>query len=324
MSIISIIKAPVTNDLETFNSEFSKLLKTNVPLLNVITRYLLRKKSKQIRPLLVFLSAKMVSDISKSTYIAASLIELLHTATLIHDDVFDESYEKHGGFSINSLWKSKISVLLGDFLLAKALLIAVGNKEYDILGIVSDAVREMSEGELLQIQKLRKLNPTEQDYFEIIHKKTATLISACTASGVRSVTNNPHLIEKMKSFGINIGIAFQIKDDLFDYEYDSLIRKLKVNNIHHKRLTLPLLAAISNAPSIKKSEILNLINKKTLGGKNSKIVFDFVHEYNGIKYSKQKMLQYRDEALKILMHFENNESRKCIELLVNYFIERKN
>jgi octaprenyl-diphosphate synthase len=323
MISLSVIQAPVKSDLKKFYFEFSKILKTNVPLLNIITSYILKKKEKQIRPIMVFLSAKMLGKISKSTFTAASLIELLHTATLIHDDVVDNSYKRRKIFSINVLWKSKIAVLFGDFLLAKGLLLAVKNKEYDILNIASDAVRKMSEGELIQIQKSRKLNLTEEEYLKTISKKNAALISSCTISGARSVTDDPFLIEKMKAFGINIGIAFHIKDDLFDYEINSLTGKPKGYNIQRKKLTLPLIAAISNAPNNKKQVIINFINNKLPGQDAYKTIVEFVHDYNGISYANDKMLKYRDEAIKILHSFEENDSRKSLELLVNYIIERK-
>jgi octaprenyl-diphosphate synthase len=323
MNNLSIIKLPVKENLIEFNDGFSKIIKTQIPLLNIITKYIIRRKGKQIRPLLVFLSAKLIGDISKSTYTAASLIELLHTATLIHDDVVDESIERRGVFSINALWKSKIAVLLGDFLLAKGLLIAVENKEYEILNIVSDAVREMSEGELLQIQKSRKLNLTEEEYFEIIRKKTATLISSCTASGAQSVTNDASKIENMKEFGVKIGMAFQIKDDLFDYENNSFAGKPKGNDIQERKLTLPVIAAFTTAPESKKLEILKLINKKSNSKDTLKKIIEFVTEYNGVDYAEQKMRQFKNEALHILQHFEENDSRKSLELLVNYILDRK-
>ena len=218
MSAIKEIRAPIETEMNRFSGYFNTIMKSKVPLLSIITNYILRRKGKQLRPMFVFLTAKLSGKINESSFTAAALIELLHTATLVHDDVVDESFERRGVFSINALWKSKIAVLLGDYLLAKGLLLSVKNKEYEILDIVSFAVKEMSEGELLQIQKSRKLNITEDEYFEIIRKKTAALIAACCASGTKSVTDNPEVINKMKQFGEYIGIAFQIRDDLFDYE----------------------------------------------------------------------------------------------------------
>jgi octaprenyl-diphosphate synthase len=225
MKQIDQIKNPVVNELKEFNKVFSAAMKSSIPLVNLVTNYILRRKGKQIRPLLIFLTAKLVGEISESTYHAAALAELLHTATLVHDDVVDESYQRRGFLSISAIWKSKIAVLFGDFLLSRGLILAVENKEYDILDIFTRAVKEMSEGELYQIQKSRKLNITENEYYDIIHKKTATLLAACTASGARSVTQDQAVIDKMREFGINIGMAFQIKDDLFDYEKDISCRE---------------------------------------------------------------------------------------------------
>jgi octaprenyl-diphosphate synthase len=324
MGRLSNIKEPVANELKIFDVEFAKTIKTNVPLLNIITTFMLRRKGKQVRPLLVFLTAKMIGEINKSTYTAASLIELLHTATLVHDDVVDESYERRGFFSINALWKSKISVLLGDYLLAKGLLISVENKEYDILEIVSNAVREMSEGELLQIQKSRKLDITEEEYITIIRKKTATLISACTASGARSVLNDKATIDKMQEFGLKLGMAFQIKDDLFDYENTSMTGKPKGNDIQEKKLTLPLIAALAVASPSEKKEIIRLINKKSSDRKTYDRVFEFVHQHNGVESARIKMNQFRNEALEILYTFGENLYRDSLESLVEFITERKN
>lgn len=323
MSQLTKIRKPVSSELAEFNKMFSKTIKSKVPLLNIITTYVLKRKGKQIRPLLVFLTAKTVGAISHSTYIAASLVELLHTATLIHDDVVDDSNERRGFLSINALWKSKIAVLLGDYLLAKGLLIAVENNEYQLLEIVSNAVQEMSEGELLQIQKSRKLNINEEEYFEIIRKKTATLLAACTASGVRSVSNDPSVVEKMRDFGLKIGIAFQIKDDLFDYEKTSLTGKPKGNDIQEKKLTLPLIAALSKVGTNKRREILKLINKKSSKQLIYNKVYNFVHENGGITYAQKLMYAYRDEALGILNSFPTNESHRSLVELVNFIVERK-
>lgn len=324
MGKLSSIKEPVATELKIFDEEFAKTMKTDVPLLNLITTFLLKRKGKQVRPLLVFLSAKMIGEITISTYTAASMIELLHTATLVHDDVVDESYERRGFFSINALWKSKLSVLLGDYLLAKGLLISVENKEYDILEIVSNAVREMSEGELLQIQKSRKLDITEEEYFTIIRKKTATLFSACTSSGARSVTTDQSVINKMRDFGIKLGMAFQIKDDLFDYENTTFTGKPKGNDIQEKKITLPLISALVNAPNIQKKEIIRLINKKSSDRKTYNRVFEFVHEHKGMESAQNKMREFRDEALDILFTFNKNNYRNSIESLVEFIIDRKN
>jgi octaprenyl-diphosphate synthase len=324
MSELKIIRAPVKDELVKFNTYFSQTMKSKVPLLNIITNYVLRRKGKQIRPLLVFLTAKMIGEIKDSTYTAASLIELLHTATLVHDDVVDESYERRGFFSINALWKSKIAVLMGDYLLSRGLAISVETKEYDILEITNEAVKEMIEGELLQIQKSRKLNIREEDYYRIIRKKTATLIAACTASGARSVTTDVETIHKMEEFGLKIGIAFQIKDDLFDYEKSALTGKPKGNDIQEKKLTLPLIAALGQAEKSDRKNIIRLINKKSSKQETFQKVFDFVHEYKGLEYARSEMLKFRDEALHLLSEFPDNSAKDSLRQLVNFIVERKN
>ncbi|MBA7547119.1 All-trans-nonaprenyl-diphosphate synthase (geranyl-diphosphate specific) [subsurface metagenome] len=266
----------------------------------------------------------MIGEVNSSTYTAATLIELLHTATLIHDDVVDDSYERRGFLSINALWKSKIAVLLGDYLLAKGLLISVENKEYKILEIVSEAVKEMSEGELLQIQKSRKLNISEEEYFEIIRKKTAALIASCTASGARSVTADNTIINQMKDFGIKIGMAFQIKDDLFDYEKTTITGKPRGNDIQEKKLTIPLIASLAKASPSERKEVLKLINRKSSKRLTHNKIYNFVHEKGGLEYAKKRMYEYRDEALNILNNFKSNEALKSLSVLVNFIVERKN
>jgi octaprenyl-diphosphate synthase len=323
MNTIEKIKKPVTNELIKFNKVFSASMKSKIPLLDIVTNYLLRRKGKQIRPLLIFLCAKLLGKPGDSTFTAASLAEMLHNATLIHDDIVDESYERRGFLSINAIWKSKIAVLLGDFLLSRGLILAVEKKEYDILGIFTAAVKEMSEGELYQIQKARKLNIREDEYFEIIRKKTATLLAACTASGARSVTRNENTINEMNELGINIGMAFQIKDDLFDYEQTSLTGKPKWNDIQEKKLTLPLIAALEKVNNSERKEIIRLINKKSKKTKTYQKIFDFVHAKSGPDYARSKMYHYRDEAIKILNNYPASEARDSLELLVNYIVERK-
>jgi octaprenyl-diphosphate synthase len=266
----------------------------------------------------VFLSAKLSGDINESSFTAAALIELLHTATLVHDDVVDESFERRGFFSVNALWKSKIAVLLGDYLLAKGLLLAVENKEYELLEIVSGAVKEMSEGELLQIQKSRKLNISEDEYFEVIRKKTAALIAACCASGTKSVTDAPDTISKMKQFGEYIGIAFQIKDDLFDYEKKGPLGKPTGNDIKEKKLTLPLIYALENASFGQKISILRLIKHHNKNSRKVKDVIRFVKETGGIEYSVQKMNEYKNKALDILDEFPESEARSSLQKLALY------
>jgi octaprenyl-diphosphate synthase len=322
MNKLDLISTPIQDELKLFTEKFGNSIRSDIPLLNIITNYLLRRKGKQIRPLLVFLTAKLNGTISESTFSAASLVELLHTATLIHDDVVDESYERRGFLSINAIWKSKISVLLGDYLLSRGMLLAVNHQEYDILNIVSDAVREMSEGELLQIQKSRKLDLSEEDYFKIIRKKTATLIAACAASGARSVTKDDTLIGQMKEFGLKLGIAFQIKDDLFDYERTALTGKPKGNDIQEKKLTLPLIAALSSARYIERREIIHLINRKSSNKDTYDRVFKFVHEHQGMEYAQKIMSQYHSEAKSILQLYPDSDVRKALENLTDYIVER--
>ena len=317
------IKAAIKPELTAFNENFGKTMKSNVPLLNIVTKYLLRRKGKQIRPVLVFLSAKTIGTPNEASHVAASLIELLHTATLVHDDVVDDAMERRGFLSINALWRSKIAVLLGDFLLAKGLLLSVEHKQYQLLEIVSEAVKEMSEGELLQIQKTRKLNITEEEYFKIITKKTATLLAACTASGARSVTADEDIVSKMKMLGLNLGIAFQIKDDLFDYEQTSITGKPKGNDIKEKKLTLPLIAALEKAPAKERKEIIKLINKKSSKRNTYNTIFNFVHEYNGVSYASDQMHIYKQKALDILAGFSDSESSRALNDLIHYIVERK-
>ncbi len=317
------IKEVISAELKLFNEEFNRSMKSDIPLLNVVTKYVLKRKGKQIRPILVFLSAKLIGEVNKSTYVAATLMEIVHTATLIHDDVIDDAHERRGFLSINALWKSKIAVLLGDYMLSKSLQIAVENKEFDIMEITNDSVQGMIKGELLQIQKTRKLNITEEEYFSIIEKKTATLLAACTGSGARSVTSDKDTIEKMKLFGRYIGIAFQIKDDLFDYEKNSFTGKPAGNDIQEKKLTLPLIYSLYNAEKKEQKEILKLINKKSSNRDTYQRVIEFVHKHNGVKYTRNKMMEYKDKSLEVLHQFEDNESRKSLEKLVNYIVERK-
>ena len=316
------IRKPVANEMRDFEKHFKSSMKSNIPLLNIITNYLLRRKGKQLRPLFVFLTAKMLGDVKESTFHAASLIELLHTATLIHDDVVDESYERRGSFSINALWKSKVAVLLGDYLLAKGLLVAVDNNEFELLSITSNAVRELSEGELYQIQKSRKLNITKEEYFEIIRKKTATLIAACTASGAKSVGCDDETVAQLKQFGENIGMAFQIKDDLFDYQKQGIIGKPTGNDIKEKKFTLPLIHALENCPSSERNHIIRTIKRHNNNRKKVQEVIDFAVKYNGIEYSIDKMKEFQKTALEQIAQFPENESKAALIALVNYVATR--
>ena len=309
--------------MQQFEKHFRDSMKSNIPLLNVITNYLLRRKGKQMRPMFVFLTAGLCGEITPSSYNAASLIELLHSASLIHDDVVDESYERRGFFSINALWKSKVSVLLGDYLLAKGLLLSVKEKEYELLSLVSDAVREMSEGELMQMQKSRKLNITKDEYFEIIRKKTATLIAACTACGAWSACQDKELTEKFRIFGEKVGMAFQIKDDLFDYQQKGFIGKPTGNDIKEKKFTLPLIHALEVCPEKERKHIIRTIRKHNNNAGKVQEVIAFAHSYKGLEYSEKQMLEYRDEAMEILGEMPDNQHNKSLQDLVNYVVARK-
>ena len=323
MSEIKKIKAPIEQEMTDFEKRFRSSMKTTVPLLDKITHFIVKRKGKQIRPMFVFLSAKMVGTINDSTYNAASLIELLHTATLVHDDVVDDAYERRGFFSLNALWKNKIAVLVGDFLLSRGLLLAVDNGEFRLLQLVSNAVREMSEGELLQIEKTRKLNIDESVYFEIIRQKTATLIAACCATGVSSITDDESLIQKAHQFGEKTGIAFQIKDDLFDYGDGENIGKPTGIDIKEKKTTLPLIYALNQASSKERKRVIRLVKNHKEDPKKIQEVIDFVLSSGGIEYAREVMLKYKDEALELLHSFPQNESRDALEDLVTFTVNRK-
>jgi octaprenyl-diphosphate synthase len=323
MSVLDAIKEPVKEELKEFNHIFKHSLKSNIPLLNIIMNFILRRKGKQIRPILVFLSAKLTGQIMPSTYVAASLIEMLHTASLIHDDVVDDSYQRRNYFSVNALWKSKMAVLIGDYLLAQGLLISVKNNEYDILRIVSDAVREMSEGELLQMQESRKLAITEEKYFEIIRKKTATLISSCAASGAKSVQATDHVVEQMAQFGEYMGIAFQIQDDLLDYQETSLSGKPSGNDLKEKKITLPLIYALQNASYIDRKRIISAINKRNSASQTLNEIIAFIKSKGGFEYSIQKMNEYREKSLSILDSFPDSPSRTSLREFAYFTTNRK-
>lgn len=318
------IKAPIKNEMAEFELKFKASMKSSVPLLDKITHYIVKRKGKQLRPMFVFLSAKMVGEMNDSSYRAASLIELLHTATLVHDDVVDDSNERRGFFSVNALWKNKIAVLVGDFLLSRGLLLSVDNKDYHLLGLVSNAVREMSEGELLQIEKARKLDIDEAVYFDIIRKKTASLIASCCACGAASVTTDEKVIEQMRAFGEAVGIAFQIKDDLFDYGDGSNIGKPTGIDIKEKKMTLPLIFALNKASYFEKRRIISIVKNNNNNPKKVAEVIDFVIKSGGIQYAESKMNEYKNTALQLLSNFQENPSRASLEGLVKYTTERKN
>lgn len=310
--------------MEEFEGRFRSSMRSNVALLDKITRYIVKRKGKQMRPLFVFLSAKLVGDTNDSTYRAATLIELLHTATLVHDDVVDDADTRRGFFSINALWKNKIAVLIGDFLLSRGLLLSVKHKDYHLLEITSRAVEEMSEGELLQIEKARKLDITEDVYFSIITKKTASLIASCCASGAASITDNKETIERMRLFGETVGIAFQIRDDLFDYGTDTGIGKPTGIDIKEKKMTLPLIYALQHADQSEKRFIINTIKNHNTDAKRVSEVIALVNKNGGIDYTVQRMNEYRDRALALLQEFPDIAARKSLIELVNYVIDRKN
>jgi octaprenyl-diphosphate synthase len=323
MSVLDTIKEPVKEELKEFERTFQHSLKSNIPLLNIVINFIIRRKGKQIRPILVFLSAKLTGNVMPSTYIAASLIEIMHTASLIHDDVVDDSYERRNYFSVNALWKSKMAVLIGDYLLAQGLLISITNSEYDILRIVSDAVREMSEGELQQMQESRKLAITEEKYFEIIRKKTATLISSCAASGAKSVQAPESVVQQMAKFGEYIGIAFQIKDDLLDYQEVNLSGKPSGNDIKEKKITLPLIFALQNGNGLERRKILSLVNKRNSNSETLHEVISFIHSKGGFDYSIQKMNEYREKSLAILDSFPDSPSKNSLREFAYFTTNRK-
>ena len=323
MSVIKDIKAPIREEMLLFESKFKEAMRSPVPLLDKIMHYIIKRKGKQMRPMFVFLSAKLFNQVNDTTYRAASLIELLHTATLVHDDVVDEANMRRGFFSINALWKNKISVLVGDYLLSQGLLLSLENKEYDLLQIVSKAVREMSEGELLQIEKARKLDIEEDVYFDIIRQKTATLIAACCACGASAANQKEETIQKMHQFGELVGIAFQMKDDLFDYYSDSAIGKPTGIDIKEQKMTLPLIYALNHADKKQKKFIINTVKNHNTNTEKVREVIEYVKQSGGIGYTVEKMKTYQQRALALLQDFEDNDARKSLELLVNYVIERK-
>jgi octaprenyl-diphosphate synthase len=320
---MDFIKNIIGKELSTFEKKFSDAVSTQAPLLDRIMKYIIDRKGKQLRPMFVFLSAKLHGEINESTYRAAALVEILHTATLVHDDVVDDSNERRGFFSINALWKNKIAVLIGDFLLSKGLLLSLDNNDFHLLKIVSTAVRDMSEGELLQIEKARRLDISEEIYFEIITKKTAALIAACCAAGCASVTTNENVIVLAKEFGTLTGIAFQIKDDLFDFADDTSIGKPTGIDIKEKKMTLPLIYALNNCTWIEKRKIINIIKNHSQESEKVKQVIDFVIEKGGIIYANKIMHDYKNKALIALNKFPDNEARKSLERLLVYVIERK-
>ncbi|HOP03509.1 MAG TPA: polyprenyl synthetase family protein [Tenuifilaceae bacterium] len=317
------IRKPVEEQLKQFEPYFSSAMKSKVPLLSIITNYIYRRKGKQLRPLIVFLSAGLVGRINSSTFVAAAMVELLHTATLIHDDVVDEAYERRGSHSINALWRSKIAVLVGDFLLSKGLLLSLETNEFELLKHMSEAVKEMSEGELLQIERSRKMDINEEIYLEIIRKKTATLLAACTVNGACSAKVTIENLEKMRAFGIALGMAFQIKDDIFDFLPQGLIGKPSGNDVKEKKLTLPLIYSLTKVEKAEQNRILKLVRKSKHDPKALQSVLNFTHQQGGIEYGIKTMNEYRDKAKQHISEFPESPYKDSLLMLCDYITERK-
>jgi len=322
MSIIHQIIAPVKQEMIEFETKFRDSMHSDAAMLDKVTHYIIKRKGKQVRPLFVFLCAKMLGEVTPKTYDAATLIELLHTATLVHDDVVDDANERRGYFSINALWKNKIAVLVGDYMLSKILLLSIYKKNPDLLEIIARSVKDMSEGELLQIEKARLLDINETIYFEIIRKKTASLIASCCESAALSSGNNKNQ-EKMRLFGEYIGIAFQIKDDIFDYGKPGKIGKPTGIDIRERKLTLPIIFTLNNSTKEVRRELINIIKNKNELSKSINRAMILVKENGGIEYSHEQMLIYSTKALEIIKDFPENEAKKSLKLLVDYTINRE-
>ena len=319
---MELAKKIIGKELELFEMHFKEAVKSRVSLLDRIMQYIVKRKGKQMRPMFVLLSAKLNGEINDASYRAASLVELLHTATLVHDDVVDDALERRGFFSINALWKNKIAVLVGDYLLSKGLLLSLDNKDHRVLQLLSTAVRLMSEGELLQLEKSRKLNLDEKIYYEIIGGKTASLLASSCAAGASTTFENDDAIEKMRLFGEKVGMAFQIKDDLFDYSSEA-IGKPTGNDIKEKKLTLPLIYTLNNCDAALRKKIIYIIKNQNTQKDKVDFVLDAVENFGGITYATNKMFAYRDEALNILHSFPPSEVREALEELVRYTTDRK-
>lgn len=323
LKIIERIKEPINYEMELFEKKFRLSMSSKVALLNRITHYIVNRKGKQMRPMFVFLSAKMISGgtVSERTYRGASVIELIHTATLVHDDVVDDSNHRRGFFSINALWKNKIAVLVGDFLLSKGLLVCIDNNDFDLLKIISVAVREMSEGELLQIEKARRLDITEAVYYDIIRQKTASLIAACCSLGAASVKPNSEDVETMRKFGELIGMAFQIKDDLFDYGNEKIGKPTGID-IKEKKMTLPLIYALNQCSAKDRNWVINSIKNHNKDPKRVRAVIDFVKKQGGLDYAITKMKDYQQQALELVKYYPDSDYKEALVKMVNYVIDR--
>ena len=320
---IDIIKAPIDKHLDEFDHRFKDSMKTSVPLLDIITRYIVKRKGKKVRPMFVFFTAELCGGIKESTYRAATLIELLHTATLVHDDIVDDSNERRGFFSINALSKNKIAVLVGDFLLSRGMLLSVENDDFSLLKIVSNSVKEMSEGELLQIEKARNLDIEENIYFDIIRKKTATLIASCCACGASSAGADKETVEKMYRLGEAAGIAFQLKDDLFDFEKNTEIGKPHGIDIKEHKMTLPLIYLLRTMKYFDRKRVINIVKNHSDNSEKVAEVIKLVNDSGGIPYTRQKMLEYQQSALEMLSDFPESSTRESIETLVKFIVEPK-
>lgn len=320
-NLLSDIKAPISSEIEEFEKKFRDSMKSKVLLLDKIMGYIVKRKGKQMRPMFVFLSAGVSGGISESTHTGAALIELLHTATLVHDDVVDDANYRRGFFSINALWKNKIAVLVGDYLLSRGLLLSVDNEEFELLKIVSKAVKEMSEGELLQMEKARKLDITEEVYYDVIRQKTASLIASCCAVGASSAKQPQEVIDKMWDFGIKVGMAFQIKDDLFDYGNEEIGKPVGID-IKEKKMTLPLIYALKDASWSDKRRITNLIKNHSHKPKKVREVIDFVKQSGGIAYSIKVMNNFHHQALEVLNNFPDSDFKASLQKLIDYTIKR--
>ena len=319
---MEVIKAPIAEELKIFEKRFREAMKSRVPLLDKITYYIVQRKGKQMRPMFVFLSAQLCGPVTDATYTAASLIELLHTATLVHDDVVDDAYQRRGFFSVNALWKNKIAVLVGDYFLSQGLLLALRHKQFRLLEIVSTAVKEMSEGELLQIEKARRLDIKESIYYDIIRQKTASLIAAACSAGVASTSNDEALIERARLVGEKIGIAFQIRDDLFDFGVDDVGKPLGID-IKEKKMTLPLIYALNQAAAADRRRIISLIKKDSDKPEAVKEIIEFVRGSGGLDYAQNAMYEQRQEAFDLLHEFPESPAREALARLVGYVTERK-
>ncbi len=319
---MELVNKVIGTELSLFEKKFTESVKSSNPLLDRIMRFIIRRKGKQMRPMFVFLSAAIAGGINDTTYRAAALIELLHTATLVHDDVVDDSMKRRGFFSINALWKNKIAVLVGDYLLSKGLLLSVDNGDFKILQITSRAVKEMSEGELLQMEKARKLDIDESVYFDIIRAKTASLLASACAAGSFSATSDEAVSENFRLFGEKVGIAFQIKDDLFDYGQDNIGKPTGID-IKEKKMTLPLIYALQQADSATKRRLIYTVKNNSTDKKKVNEVISYVQQSGGIAYAQQKMKQYKEDALQLLHSYPDTAARRAMEELVNYVIDRK-